>query len=54
MGFRGYLAEVYIRMRRYLQPIISFIRGVACGGSFSCVLASHIRIAAESAKMNVA
>lgn len=54
MGFQGYLAEVYIRMRRCPQPIISLIQGAACGGGFSFVMASDIRIAGESAKMNAA
>jgi enoyl-CoA hydratase/carnithine racemase len=54
MGFQGYLAEVYIRMRRCPQPIISLVQGPACGGGFSFVLASDIRIAGESAKMNAA
>jgi enoyl-CoA hydratase/carnithine racemase len=54
MGFQGYLAEVYIRMRRCPQPIISLVHGAACGGGFSFVLASDIRIAGESAKMNAA
>ena len=54
MGFQGYLAEVYIRMRRCPQPIISLVHGPACGGGFSFVLASDIRIAGESSKMNAA
>ncbi len=54
MGFQGYLAEVYIRMRRCPQPIISLVHGPACGGGFSFVLASDIRIAGESTRMNAA
>lgn len=54
MGFQGYLAEVYIRMRRCPQPIVSLVHGAACGGGFSFVLASDIRIAGESARMNAA
>lgn len=53
-GFQGYLAEVYLRMRRCPQPIISLVQGPACGGGFSFVLASDIRIAAEDARMNAA
>ena len=41
-------------MRRCPQPIISLIHGPACGGGFSFVLASDIRIAGVSAKMNAA
>lgn len=54
MGFQGYLAEVYIRMRRAPQPIISLIQGPACGGGFAFALASDIRIAADNARMNAA
>lgn len=54
MGFQGYLAEVYIRMRRAPQPIISLVHGAACGGGFSFVMASDIRVAGRSAKMNAA
>ncbi len=54
MGFQGYLAEVYIRMRRCPQPIVALVHGAACGGGFSFVLSADIRIAGESAKMNAA
>jgi len=54
MGFQGYLGEVYIRMRRCPQPIIALVHGPACGGGFSFALASDIRIAGESARMNTA
>jgi enoyl-CoA hydratase/carnithine racemase len=54
MGFQGYLAEVYIRMRRCPQPIVCLVQGAACGGGFAFVLASDIRIAGESARMNAA
>lgn len=54
MGFQAYLAEVYVRMRRCPQPIVSLVQGAACGGGFSFALASDIRIAGESAKMNAA
>ena len=54
MGFQGYLAEVYVRMRRCPQPIISLIQGPACGGGFAFALASDIRVAADNARMNAA
>jgi enoyl-CoA hydratase/carnithine racemase len=54
MGFQGYLAEVYIRMRRCPQPIVCLVHGPACGGGFAFVLASDIRVAGESARMNAA
>jgi len=53
-GFQGHLAEVYIKMRRCPQPIIALVHGAACGGGFAFALASDIRIAGESAKMNAA
>lgn len=54
MGFQTHLAEVYLRMRRCPQPIVSLVHGAACGGGFSFVMASDIRIAGESARMNAA
>jgi enoyl-CoA hydratase/carnithine racemase len=54
MGFQGHLAEVYIRMRRCPQPIVCLVQGAACGGGFAFALASDIRIAGESARMNAA
>ena len=54
MGFQAYLAEVYLRMRRCPQPIVSLVQGAACGGGFSFVMASDIRLAGQSARMNAA
>lgn len=48
------IAEIVMAMRRCPQPIISLIHGPACGGGFSLALASDIRIAGESARMNCA
>lgn len=53
-SFQGYLADVYVKMRRCPQPILSLVHGPACGGGFAFVLASDIRIAGESARMNAA
>jgi enoyl-CoA hydratase/carnithine racemase len=53
-GFQGFLAEVYIRMRRCPQPIVSLVHGPACGGGFAFALASDIRIAGVTARMNAA
>jgi enoyl-CoA hydratase/carnithine racemase len=53
-GFQGYLADVYIKMRRCPQPIVALVQGAACGGGFAFALASDIRIAGESARMNAA
>ena len=53
-GFQGHLADVYVKMRRCPQPIISLVHGAASGGGFAFALASDIRIAGESMKMNSA
>jgi len=53
-GFQGYLADVYLRMRRCPQPIIALVHGAACGGGFAFALASDVRIAGQSARMNAA
>lgn len=53
-GFQGWLADVYVKMRRCPQPILSLVHGAACGGGFAFALASDIRIAGESARMNAA
>lgn len=53
-GFQGYLADVYIKMRRCPQPIVALIHGPACGGGLAFALASDIRIAGDSARMNAA
>ncbi len=41
-------------MRSCPQAIVALVHGAACGGGFNFVLASDIRIAGRSAKMNVA
>jgi enoyl-CoA hydratase len=48
------ISEIVMRMRRAQQPIISLVHGPACGGGFAIALASDIRIAGESARMNAA
>lgn len=48
------LSNVILKMRSCPQAIISLVHGAACGGGFNFVLASDIRIAGRSAKMNVA
>ena len=53
-GFQGFLADVYIKMRRCPQPIIALVHGAAAGGGFAFALAADVRIAAESARMNAA
>jgi len=48
------ISEIVMRMRRCPQPIISLVHGPACGGGFALALASDVRIAGASAKMNAA
>lgn len=48
------ISDIVMRMRRCPQPIISLVHGPACGGGFAFALASDIRIAGESARMNAA
>lgn len=53
-GFQGFLSDVYVKMRRCPQPIVTLVHGAACGGGFAFALASDIRIAGKSARMNAA
>jgi enoyl-CoA hydratase/carnithine racemase len=48
------ISDIYKAMRRCPQPIVSLVKGPACGGGFSLALASDIRILGQSAKMNAA
>jgi enoyl-CoA hydratase len=48
------ISEIPMMMRRAPQPIIACIQGPACGGGFAMALASDVRIAGESARMNAA
>jgi len=49
-----HIAEIVMLMRRAPQPILAAVRGAAAGGGFALALASDVRIAAESARMNAA
>ncbi|MCB2046909.1 MAG: enoyl-CoA hydratase/isomerase family protein [Novosphingobium sp.] len=51
---QGTMSELFMRMRRCPQPIVTLIHGAAAGGGFALALASDIRIAGESARMNAA
>ncbi|MBW2315077.1 MAG: enoyl-CoA hydratase/isomerase family protein [Deltaproteobacteria bacterium] len=55
-GLRGQrrISELVIAMRRAPQPFIACVHGPASGGGFALALASDIRIAGESARMNAA
>jgi len=55
-GLRGQrrISELPILMRRAPQPFIACVHGAACGGGFALALASDVRLAGESARMNAA
>lgn len=48
------IGNIYRRMRRCPQPIIACAQGAACGGGLSLLLASDVRIAAPSLRVNAA
>lgn len=48
------LGDIVLKMRSCPQAVVALINGAACGGGFSFALAADIRIAARSAKLNVA
>lgn len=54
MDVQTRISDIYRAMRRCPQPIVSLVQGAACGGGFSLTLASDIRIAADTARMNAA
>ena len=49
-----HIASLYTHMRSVRKPIIAAVNGAAAGGGFAFALASDIRVAAESARFNVA
>lgn len=48
------ISDIAVRMRRCPQPIIACVQGAAAGGGFALALASDVRLAGESARMNAA
>ncbi|WP_022719542.1 enoyl-CoA hydratase/isomerase family protein [Rhodopseudomonas sp. B29] len=48
------IADIVMLMRRCPQPIIALVQGAAAGGGFALALASDVRIAGRSARMNCA
>ncbi len=48
------VSEIIVRMRRAPQPIVALVNGAASGGGFALALASDIRIASPSARLNSA
>ncbi|HVM97417.1 MAG TPA: enoyl-CoA hydratase/isomerase family protein [Candidatus Acidoferrales bacterium] len=49
-----HISELVMMMRRAPQVFIACVHGPACGGGFALALASDVRIAGESARMNAA
>lgn len=54
MWSQQHIAALVPQMRALRKPIIAAVNGPAAGGGFALVLASDVRIAAESARFNVA
>jgi enoyl-CoA hydratase/carnithine racemase len=48
------ISEIVIAMRRCPQPIIALVDGAAAGGGFAIALASDVRLATPTLKMNAA
>jgi enoyl-CoA hydratase len=48
------ISEIVIAMRRCPQPIVACVNGAAAGGGFALALASDVRIATPTLKMNAA
>src|SRR5436305_6719249 len=48
------ISEIVIAMRRCPQPIVACVNGAAAGGGFALALASDVRIATPSTRMNAA
>jgi enoyl-CoA hydratase len=55
-GLRGqrHISELALLMRRLPQVFVACVHGPACGGGFMLALASDLRIAGASARMNAA
>jgi enoyl-CoA hydratase len=54
MGVQKMIAGLVPKMRAAPQPIIAAVNGAASGGGLALALASDVRIAAQSARFNVA
>lgn len=55
-GLRGqrHISELALMMRRLPQVFVACVHGAACGGGFMLALASDLRLAGASARMNAA
>ncbi|MDX1648626.1 MAG: enoyl-CoA hydratase/isomerase family protein [Myxococcota bacterium] len=55
-GLRGqrHISEIALFMRRLPQVFVACVHGAACGGGFMLALASDLRLAGASARMNAA
>lgn len=49
-----HIASLSLEMRRLPQVFVACVHGAACGGGFMLALASDLRLAGESARMNAA
>jgi enoyl-CoA hydratase len=54
LAVQQHIASLVPRFRSLRQPVIAAVNGAAAGGGFALALASDVRIAAASAKFNVA
>jgi enoyl-CoA hydratase len=48
------IADIVVAMRRCPQPIVALVNGAASGGGFAIALASDVRVATPTARMNAA
>ncbi|MDX2234743.1 MAG: enoyl-CoA hydratase/isomerase family protein, partial [Hyphomonadaceae bacterium] len=48
------ISEIVMAMRKCPQPIVSVVQGAASGGGFALALASDVRIATPTTRMNAA